>query len=803
MRLTLRTLLAWLDGVLPEGEQLEIGAKVSASAAATPLVERIRAAVGRAAVGAPRLDARGLADDPNSVAEYLDNTLPKDQLEGFERICIESEMHLAEVAACHALLAEAARDSARAQHLDAAGRQRLGERLRGMLAGLQDRAVTDAAAAQAAEATDELRDTARAIRAAIDGSPGGGVVMGPAASRPAPRRSSAAAWASAGLAIVLLLALATALAWTLGRGGRREAAPATAAPEREPDQPLAVAPAPVAPAAAPEPAAPPADAASVAKPASAPAAAASEGVPAGPVDAPGASAGQPAAITASPSRPQPEEGQAPPPGPRMAATEGAGTEPAAGPTAAAADAATPGAVAPPAAVAAAPPPGPPGQALPADPVGFVGGEGVLLRLAPDASGAEPRWTHFPAGSQLAVGEQFLVPPLSQCDLHVRGVKIRLLPETRVGLALDADGTPRLELAFGRAVVRSSRADARMGITAAGLVGTIDAGLVEPVAAEVRLDRPLGDDPATVPPQVTARIGAGPRGIVWRQTMPDGRPAEPPLEGIAAQGLLDAGTALEWTSTAPDRITVDRRAGQPPWVEVGLRLDRTDKSAGEALAAKVAATTPLDRALKELAADRRRVENRMIAAATLALLGDYDELVEQLSADAPGRKLEAGKWSALEAASVPLALSRGGNAASRLYGAFVNRGPHGKADLLWRLARGVTDDELAAGVDRQLVDALEDSDLIVRRYAIKVLCDVTRAGAADRNRYRADGLPDMRREGVDWWRKQLQRGLIRRTANGRLDQADAAEAAAVAPERTEPPPEDDGDEDRLLPAGRED
>lgn len=797
MRLTLRTLLAWLDGVLPEGEQLEIGAKVSASAAATPLVERIRAAVGRPAVGAPRLDARGLADDPNSVAEYLDNTLPKDQLEGFERICIDSEMHLAEVAACHALLAELARDSAQAQHLEPGDRQRLGERLRGMLAGLQDRAVTEAAAAQAAAATDELRGTARALRAAIDGSPEGSLPMRPAAPRPAGGRSATAAWASAGLAIALLLALATALVWTLGRSGRRAEPPPMAAPARELEQPLAAAPAAAEPAApvAAEPAALPA----------APPAAAPEAASVGPVAKPRAPVEQPAAVAALPVQPLPEAGQAPPPGPPLDASGGAGAVPEAAPTGVAPVAAAAGAVTPPAALAAAPPawtpPDPAGPA--ADPVGFVGGEGVLLRLVTDASGAEPRWTHFPAGSQLAVREQFLVPPLSQCDLHVRGVKIRLLPETRVGLALDADGTPRLELAFGRAVVRASRADARLGITAAGLIGTIDAGLVEPVAAEVRLDRPPGADPATVPPQVTARIAAGPRGIVWRQTLPDGRPAEPPLEGIAAQGLLDADAALEWSSTVPDRIAVDRRAGQPPWVESGLRLDRTDKSASEALAAKVAETAPLDRALKELAADRRRVENRMIAAATLALLGDYDELVEQLTADAPGRKLEAGKWAALEAATVPLALSRGGVSAGRLYAALANRGPHGRADLLWNLASGVTDEDLAAGVDRQLVDALEDPDLIVRRYAIKVLCDVTRAGAADRNRYRADGLPDMRREGVDWWRKQLQRGLIRRTANGRLDQADAAEAGAVPPERAAPPPEDDGGEDRRPRAARED
>jgi hypothetical protein len=795
MRLTLRTLLAWLDGVLPEGEQLEIGAKVSASAAATPLVERIRGAVGRATIGAPRLDARGLADDPNSVAEYLDNTLPKDQLEGFERICIDSEMHLAEVAACHSLLAELAREPGRTHHLDAAGKQRLGERLRGILAGLQDRAVTEAAAAEAAEATHELRDTARALRAAIEGSPGTGTgtATRPAPTRPTARRSSVSAWASAGMAVGLLLTLVTALVWTLGRG-RRGVAPPPVGQEAAQAEQLAVAPPPVERAPAAESGAPPAEVA-MAPPAAATLVTPEPPPPLPPAEAPPASAAAPASAPAE--QPRPDDGQGSATDARMAAAT-AVPEPASSQLN---PAAAPLVAAVPPATAAAASASPSASAPTMEPMGFVGGEGVLLRLAPEEAGAERLWTHFPAGSALGTREDLLVPPLSQCALHVRGVTIQLLPETRVGLALDADGTPRLDLAFGRAVVRASRADARLGITAAGLVGTIDAGLVEPVAVEVRLDRPLGDDPATVPPQVTGRVGAGTRGIAWRQTTADGRPAEPPLAGIAPQGLLDAGTAIEWTSTDPGRITVVR-GGQPPWVEAGLRLDRTDKSASEALAAKVAATMPLDRALKELAADRRRVENRMIAAATLALLGDYDELVEQLSSDAPGRRLEAGKWSVLEATTVPLALSRGGNAASRLYNAFVNRGPHGKADLLWMLARSVTDAELAAGADRQLVDALEDSDLVVRRYAIKELCEVTRVGATDRNRYRADGLPDMRQEGVDWWRKQLQRGLIRRTAAGRLDAPDAAGAAGAPRGPTVPPPEDDGDDERLPGAIRE-
>lgn len=420
-----------------------------------------------------------------------------------------------------------------------------------------------------------------------------------------------------------------------------------------------------------------------------------------------------------------------------------------------------------------------------DAVGFVGGEGVVLHMVDGdmVNGAgTTTWSFFPAGSQLGKREDLLVPPVFQPELHVRGVTIRLLPETRAVLSLDADGTPRIEVVFGRAVARASRADVRLGITAAGMTGTVDAGLLNPVAVEVELVRAPGADPVNTPPLVRARIGAVSRGIAWRQTGAEGLPRERPLDGIDAEGMLEAGMTLEWSSPTPDRVAVLRNRPQPAWIESGDRIDKIERSAGEALEAKVAATVPLDRGLRELAADRR-AENRMLAAATLALIGDFDDLVEQLSAEAPGRKLEQRQWTQFQAATVPLALARGGQAAQRLYESFVNRGPHGKADALFAMARGFTDEDLAAGVDRALVEALDDPSLIVRRYASKSLFDITQPSAVDRARYRPDGLPEMRRDGVNWWRTQLEKGLIRRGASVVVD------PGRVRSEPAPPPPEE--------------
>ncbi len=102
MRLTLRTLLAYLDDVLEPTQAKEIGQKIAESPVATSLAQRIREVMRRRRLSAEDLNETGL--DPNLVAEYIDGGLEPNEVADVERVCLGSDAHLAEVAACHQIL---------------------------------------------------------------------------------------------------------------------------------------------------------------------------------------------------------------------------------------------------------------------------------------------------------------------------------------------------------------------------------------------------------------------------------------------------------------------------------------------------------------------------------------------------------------------------------------------------------------------------------------------------------------------------------------------------------------------------
>lgn len=105
MRLTLRTLLAYLDDTLDPGQAKIIGQKVAESDQARELMEHIKQVTRRRRITTPPANGHGSKIDPNTIAEYLDSAVSAEQAGEVEQICLSSDAHLAEVAACHQILA--------------------------------------------------------------------------------------------------------------------------------------------------------------------------------------------------------------------------------------------------------------------------------------------------------------------------------------------------------------------------------------------------------------------------------------------------------------------------------------------------------------------------------------------------------------------------------------------------------------------------------------------------------------------------------------------------------------------------
>jgi hypothetical protein len=103
MRLTLRTLLAWLDDTLQPNQVREIGVQVAASPFTQELIDRIHRVSRQRRLSVPRSSGPD-ATDPNLVASYLDNELDPDDVAEFEKRCLTSDVNLAEVASVHQIL---------------------------------------------------------------------------------------------------------------------------------------------------------------------------------------------------------------------------------------------------------------------------------------------------------------------------------------------------------------------------------------------------------------------------------------------------------------------------------------------------------------------------------------------------------------------------------------------------------------------------------------------------------------------------------------------------------------------------
>ncbi len=103
MRLTLRTLLAWLDDTLQPAEVRAIGKQVAESPFARELSDRIHRVTRQRRLSVPGSSGHD-GSDPNVVASYLDNDLDAEGVADYEKKCLTSDVNLAEVASVHQIL---------------------------------------------------------------------------------------------------------------------------------------------------------------------------------------------------------------------------------------------------------------------------------------------------------------------------------------------------------------------------------------------------------------------------------------------------------------------------------------------------------------------------------------------------------------------------------------------------------------------------------------------------------------------------------------------------------------------------
>lgn len=110
MRLTMRTLLNWINHNLSEEDAALVAQKVEESELARALKNQIEEVMRQGQLPAPMvLDGTPLGN-ANSSAEYIDNAMEANQTKDYEKFCLHSDVMLGEVAACHEILSHVLSD---------------------------------------------------------------------------------------------------------------------------------------------------------------------------------------------------------------------------------------------------------------------------------------------------------------------------------------------------------------------------------------------------------------------------------------------------------------------------------------------------------------------------------------------------------------------------------------------------------------------------------------------------------------------------------------------------------------------
>jgi hypothetical protein len=723
-------MLAYLDGILESEDAQGIGKKIEESAFASDLIHRIRDLLRRPSVNAPDSASAGPSLGPNAVAEYLDNTLPPEKVTEFEKICLDSDIHLAEVSACHQILTLVLGEPA---EIEPAGRQRMYD-----IHVQSSQSTADEIPISADSQTEiVLPPPMPAFSTSTDAET-------ERKARPKPtipeylreptKKYRWVSFATAGvLAVCLLIVLFKALGcfepgtamgnMLVGLGIVQETKQVAVETKKTSPQPAKNA-SDTSPKATPEDKLTGPES----KSSSESAAKATTPAPAAAEFAKPSESGVTGTVSESETTAQTG------PSPKTDVDQSRDAKPKE-------PAETPKQPSPgePAGNAAVPGGGrTPEENTPplSERLGhYTSDDQILL----GGAGAAADWQRVTGKDLLSANERLLALPTYRPEITLGAtVKLRLLGGTELELLpASAREPPGIKIRFGRIVTMPlANAGAHLRImigTRAGVITYVDPEAI--VAVEVRNIHTPGVNPETETARITADFLVTAGHVLWDET------GQKTLE-IAAPARFKIVDQL------PPEISTSKNL--PKWDAEPLSKLDSGASATITQSQELSTDRPALRGLMELADKQRRKEVRWLAIRCLGYLGYFDPMVIVLKEAAAKQD-----WSD-NIDELREAVGRDVETAAAVHKALESRYPQEAADM-YRMLWGYSDKNLESGEDEKLVKFLENENLALRVLSFWNLKEIT---AGKGYYYQPEQTSAKRQQPIQRWKKSLEAKEIR-------------------------------------------
>jgi hypothetical protein len=365
------------------------------------------------------------------------------------------------------------------------------------------------------------------------------------------------------------------------------------------------------------------------------------------------------------------------------------------------------------------------------PVGrYISEEQVLARFD-DAAGD---WFRVAPDSPLVTGQRIIALPTYRPQLLLSpNIKITLVGESHLQFGQTNEAAaPLVKIDSGRAiVVPLGDPDAAVHMEMAGRTGSLifaDADSV--LAVEVMKYLPPGQQPGLEPAIPIIQFFALSGNVAWKEE--------------SKESVVGAGQVL--TIIGEESPALYEAGELPHWI-VGKDLADIDRIASNELRLDLALDRPLSLSLLERT-EHRRVEVRSLARRSLCALDMFDPAIEAL--DGAGlRSYWYAQFDALRGA-----MARSPESAIKLQRS-LEKLAGDDAGLMYELLCGFNPDQLLAGGAKELVDALEHERVSTRVLAYENLRRIT-----DKTQlFRPEQPPAQQKGEVMKWRRNLDAGAI--------------------------------------------